>query len=212
MAENFIKSQKPRTSTFFLFYSVFLLLLSLVLPFAYHLDVGPGPDSIRAMTWDYIEASWYSGFRLWDPLDTLPYTVLRLAFAVMVTRVMVGKSTIQKAMLVGTLAELQPVLISAPLTYLIEWPGDPQVPLYIPIPVFFLVGGLILLFVRRDHSRNHEKIVPATDEETEVGMKVVAIMQTVTEDLDDSGKRAWGKMLGTVEEASYPREREPERD
>ena len=27
-------------------------------------------------------------------------------------------------------------------------------------------------------------------------MKVVAIMQTITEDLDDSGKRAWRKILG----------------
>jgi len=188
-----------------------MLLLALVLPFAYHIDVGPGPDSIRAMSWEYIEASWYSGFRLWDPFDTIPYTILRLAFAVMIARAIVGKSTIQRAMLVGLLAELEPVAISAPLTYLIDWPGHPQVPLYIPIPVFFLVGGLILLFIRWKNSRNDEKLVPATDEETEVGMKVVAIMQTVTEDLDDSGKRAWGKMLGTVEEASYPREQEPEK-
>jgi hypothetical protein len=40
---------------------------------------------------------------------------------------------------------------------------------------------------------------PCTDEETEVGMKVVAIMQTVVEELDDSGKRAWEKMLGLSE-------------
>jgi hypothetical protein len=175
------------------------------------MDVGPGPDSIRAMTWDYIEASWYSGFRLWDSLDTLPYTVLRLAFTVMVARAIVGKSTIQKAMLVGILAELQPVVISASLTYLIAWPGNPQVPLYIPIPIFFIVSGLILSFIRWRQSRVNEKLETATDEETEVGMKVVAIMQTVAEDLDDSGKRAWGKMLGTVEEASYPRKQDPEK-
>ncbi len=30
----------------------------------------------------------------------------------------------------------------------------------------------------------------------ETGFKVVAIMQTITEDLDESGKRAWRKMLG----------------
>jgi hypothetical protein len=190
---------------------VFMCVLALFLPFAYHMDVGPGPDSIRAMTWDYIEASWYSGFRLWDSLDTLPYTVLRLAFTVMVARAIVGKSTIQKAMLVGILAELQPVVISASLTYLIAWPGNPQVPLYIPIPIFFIVSGLILSFIRWRQSRVNEKLETATDEETEVGMKVVAIMQTVAEDLDDSGKRAWGKMLGTVEEASYPRKQDPEK-
>lgn len=30
----------------------------------------------------------------------------------------------------------------------------------------------------------------------ETAFKVVAIMQTITEELDESGKRAWRKMLG----------------
>lgn len=34
------------------------------------------------------------------------------------------------------------------------------------------------------------------DSDLEVAFKVVAIMQTVTEDLDESGKRIWRKMLG----------------
>jgi len=42
-------------------------------------------------------------------------------------------------------------------------------------------------------------------------MKVVAIMQTITEDLDDSGKRAWRKMLGTMEVAHHSGEQEPEK-
>jgi hypothetical protein len=194
----------------FISLAVLMIVLALVLPFAYRMDVGPGPDSIRAMTWDYIEASWYSGFRLWDPLDSLPYSILRLVFAVMVARVFVGKSTIGRAMFVGILAELQPVAVSAPLVYLIDWPGEPLAPLYIPIPMLFLIGGIILVYINQNHPLPYEKPVPATDEETEVGMKVVAIMQTVAEDLDDSGKRAWGKMLGTVEEANYPRKQEPE--
>jgi hypothetical protein len=34
------------------------------------------------------------------------------------------------------------------------------------------------------------------DPDLETAFKVVAIMQTITEDLDESGKRAWRKMLG----------------
>ena len=34
------------------------------------------------------------------------------------------------------------------------------------------------------------------EKELETAHKVVAIMQTVAEDLDESGKRAWRKMLG----------------
>lgn len=188
-----------------------MLVLALFLPFAYHMDVGPGPDSIRAMTWEYIEASWYSGFRLWDPLDTLPYTTLRLVFAILVARTLVGASSLRRTIFIGLLGEIQPIAVSAPLIYLIDWPGDPLVPLYIPIPIFLLICAISLFFTRKNYIDTSDTLVPATDEETELGMKVVAIMQTVTEDLDDSGKRAWGKMLGTVEEARYPREKESEK-
>ncbi|MFW9794307.1 MAG: hypothetical protein ACFFEE_08395 [Candidatus Thorarchaeota archaeon] len=40
-----------------------------------------------------------------------------------------------------------------------------------------------------------------TDDESELetAFKVVAIMQTITEDLDEKGRRAWRKMLGIPE-------------
>jgi hypothetical protein len=64
--------------------------------------------------------------------------------------------------------------------------------------------------VKKTLPRSKEEVVPATELETELGMKVVSIMQAVSEDLDDSGKRAWGKMLGILKEARYPRNQEPE--
>jgi hypothetical protein len=38
--------------------------------------------------------------------------------------------------------------------------------------------------------------VEEEEPDLETAFKVVAIMQTITEDLDESGKRAWRKMLG----------------
>lgn len=37
------------------------------------------------------------------------------------------------------------------------------------------------------------------DKDLETAFKVVSIMQTVTEELDETGKRAWRKMLGLDE-------------
>lgn len=125
--------------------TIVLIILALVLPYAYRIDVGPGPDSIRAMTWDYLEASWYSGFRLWNPIDTLPYTLLRIVFAAMLARVYLSITTPRKTFLVGLLAELQPFFVSAPLVFLIDWPGDPLVPLYIPVPIMLILGVILLL-------------------------------------------------------------------
>ena len=42
--------------------------------------------------------------------------------------------------------------------------------------------------------------MPRKDSESEVASKVVAIMQTITEDLDDKGRRALRKLLGIPQE------------
>ncbi|MFX1417023.1 MAG: hypothetical protein ACFFC0_09430 [Promethearchaeota archaeon] len=148
MSINKVGESTSETAVRFSILTTIMLVVVLVIPFAYRIDIGPGPDSIRAMTWDYIEASWYSGFRFWNPFDVLPYTLLRLIFAVMLTRAYLGRTTAKKTLLVGILAELQPFLVSAPLVFLVDWPGggDPWVPLYVPLP-FMLALGVILLLI-----------------------------------------------------------------
>ena len=142
-----VEMSQSENNVRFAFLAAVMLAIAFLLPFAYRVDVGPGPDSIRAMIWDYIESSWYSGFRFWNPFDVLPYTLLRLIFAVMLTRAYLGRTTAKKTLLVGILAELQPFLVSAPLVFLIDWPGgDPWVPLYVPFP-FMLALGVILLLI-----------------------------------------------------------------
>jgi hypothetical protein len=133
---------------------VIMFFLALVLPFAYRIDVGPGPDSIRSMTWDYIESEWFSGFRLWNPLDVFPYTFLRFVFAVFLARFCIGTTTAKKTIITGIIAELQPIIVSAPQVYLIDWTGDPLVPLYIPIPIMLIFGVILILFLKLRHSND----------------------------------------------------------
>ena len=135
-----------------LFTAAITIILTLVLPFAYRIDIGPGPDSIRAMTWDYIESSWYTGFRFWSPLDVFPYTFLRLVFAAYLARFCFGISNAKRTILTGILAELQPFIVSAPQVYLIDWTGDPLVPLYIPMPIMLTLGIILILFLKRRQS------------------------------------------------------------
>ncbi|MHA2209942.1 MAG: hypothetical protein ACXABV_12300 [Candidatus Thorarchaeota archaeon] len=153
LLDNRLSLEEVDTSQFgnntrFAFVAAVMMAIALVLPFAYRVDVGPGPDSIRAMIWDYIESSWYSGFRIWNPLDTLPYTLLRLIFAIMLARLYAGKTSPQRTLMVGVLAEIQPVLVSAPLVFLVDWPGDPWVPLYIPLPIMLMFGVALLLWFK----------------------------------------------------------------
>lgn len=41
-----------------------LLLSAILLPFGYAMDLGPGPNRIRALIWEYLDAPWFSGIRL----------------------------------------------------------------------------------------------------------------------------------------------------
>jgi hypothetical protein len=148
--------KEARSERRFIFWitAVFMIILALVLPFAFRVDIGPGPDSIRAMTWDYIESSWYTGIRLWNPLDTVPYAILRLIFAIYLARFILGTTTARNTILSGILAELQPIVVSAPLTYLIDWPGDPLVPLYIPLPIILMFGIILVLIFKFRHAKD----------------------------------------------------------
>jgi hypothetical protein len=49
------------------------------------------------------------------------------------------------------------------------------------------------------------------EKELETAHKVVAIMQAITEDLDEPGKKAWRKMLG-IKDNSKPSESSQEKD
>ncbi|MHA1924928.1 MAG: hypothetical protein ACXABV_19655 [Candidatus Thorarchaeota archaeon] len=148
-----VDTSQSVNNTRFAFVAAVMMAIALVLPFAYRVDVGPGPDSIRAMIWDYIESSWYSGFRIWNPLDTLPYTLLRLIFALMLARLYAGKTSPRKTFIVGILAEIQPVFVSAPLVFMIDWPSDPWVPLYIPLPIMLMFGVALLLWFKYKQAR-----------------------------------------------------------
>jgi hypothetical protein len=147
-----VSKTTPENGLFLSVIAAFMIILALVLPFAYRVDIGPGPDSIRAMTWDYIESSWYTGFRFWNPLDVFPYTFLRLVFAAYLARFCLGISNAKRTVLTGILAELQPFIVSAPQVYLIDWTGDPFVPLYIPIPIMLTLGIILVLFFKPRHT------------------------------------------------------------
>ncbi len=61
---------------------IVLLASALFLPFGYSLDLGPGPDQVRALTWEYLDAPWFSGFRFMGGriFEFIAYTLPRYVF------------------------------------------------------------------------------------------------------------------------------------
>ena len=136
---------------------IIFALLVFSLPFGYGLDLGPGPDNVRALIWEYIDAPWFSGFRIVSVgtfLTSLLYTFPRFIFLYQIIRFYLNKVSRKSLVLTGTASELFPPLVSAVriVGWLLGWTQPPPplsdhwFPIYVPIPLL-LILGLVLVFV-----------------------------------------------------------------
>ncbi|MGV9104009.1 MAG: hypothetical protein ACOC3C_07840 [Candidatus Thorarchaeota archaeon] len=107
---------------------------------------------IMAMTW-----VWYgSAFGPPMPIplmfiliSSLPFTFMRLVFVYMVNRYYLRKTTRQKTLIAGIIAEAQaPMIYSLPyIIMFILSPGSPYFPMYaIPVPALIIVAFLLMRF------------------------------------------------------------------
>jgi len=134
-----------------------MTILVFLLPFGYRLDIGPGPDSIRALIWEYIEAPWHSGFwfvQVGIFLTSLLYTFPRFIFLYQMIRYYSCKIPRKSVIKIGIVSELFPALVS--ILLIIGWQlgwtqppppfSDPWFPIYVPIPALLIIGlGLVFI-------------------------------------------------------------------
>ena len=92
-----------------------LLATAILLPFGYGLDLGPGPNRIRALVWEYINAPWFSGIRFVQIgliFEAIMYTFPRYIFMVQVFNLYRTHTRTKRMAVVGILGALFPGLIS----------------------------------------------------------------------------------------------------
>jgi hypothetical protein len=133
---------------------VILLVSALLLPFGYRLDLGPGPNGIRALIWEYLDAPWFSGVRFvrsGQVFEALLYTLPRYFFIAQVFNLYRRRSKPKRMAAVGLLGALFPGLLS--LVLIVGWlqgwtqpppPSDHYFPIYIPIPTVSIIGMILL--------------------------------------------------------------------
>lgn len=141
------------------FKALFLFILvasASLLPFGYRLDLGPGPDGIRAVFWEYLDAPWFSGFRLvrlGQIFEALIYTFPTYPYLYQVYQLWFGEVKWKRVVAVGILSAVFPGIIS--LLRILGWIqgwtqpppplSDPYFPIYIPIPSTTLISLLLIL-------------------------------------------------------------------
>lgn len=124
--------------------TIFMILVALFVPFAYHLDLNPyGWNSYEAVLWRYVES--ISSFLLFNnTLNLLPYSFFGLVFIIQMYRYYRGKAGKTSTIIVGLYAQIHPLLLSLPvllrLPFTIAPGGEVMYPVIIPIPVLFIIG------------------------------------------------------------------------
>lgn len=134
---------------------------ALLLPLGYRLDLGPGPDGIRAVLWEYLDAPWFSGIRFvraGQIFEALIYTLPTYPYIYQVYQRCFGTTNRKRLTTLGILSAAFPGITS--LLRVLGWvqgwtqppppQSDPYFPIFIPIPSTVLVGLLLIQLAPTD--------------------------------------------------------------
>ncbi|MHA1509288.1 MAG: hypothetical protein ACTSO6_11355 [Promethearchaeota archaeon] len=130
-----------RKNLIFLFIIIISILIVLLAPFGYHIDLGPGPNSITAMLWDY--SSYYS-FRYFVALRYyVEFYIFRLVILFAIIMFLGEKLSRKWLIILGIIGELIPLILSIPASLLLNSEGENLTPIIISIPMLFVFVILV---------------------------------------------------------------------
>ena len=140
--------------------TILVFLIVLFAPFAIHFDLGPGPNAIEAVVWQYIESSWQVGFWFQNPFRYFDSIIIRVIFPLQFLRYCLGRSSRKVTLLAAAYSELHVALLSLPVY--ISWyfglgvflspDGHPIRPVFLPIPFLFILTVVLIMIDRRRQS------------------------------------------------------------
>ena len=126
--------------------SIFVFLV----PYAYHIDLGPGPDSLVAMLWDLRFDTPEPFYILLRPFEFFfEYHFVRILFMIAFFMFLVGKINTKYILLMGIVTELVVLIISIPRFYILNSEGDNLYPILIPIPTLLVFSFLAIYLLTR---------------------------------------------------------------
>jgi len=120
------------------------ILIVLLAPFGYHVDLGPGPNTITAILWEY------SANRPFRYLVALQYYtefyIFRIVILFAIILFLVEKLSRKWLIILGVIGELIPLVLSIPASLILNSDGDNLSPIIISIPLL-LVFVIVIAFI-----------------------------------------------------------------
>ncbi|MFX0007642.1 MAG: hypothetical protein ACFFAV_13050 [Candidatus Hermodarchaeota archaeon] len=119
-----------------LFFIGFLsLIIVLLAPYGFHIDLGPGPNNLMAILWEYWTLSIIRWFTV---LEYVPYYFFRFITIYYLIRYILDKASLKKTIIMGIINELIPLIISIPAVLILNQDGENYIPIVIPIPTLLV--------------------------------------------------------------------------
>ena len=130
---------------------ILFILIVLIAPYGYHIDLGPGPNGIFAILWD-IQASY--GSQIFESLEYFPFYLFRFVFLYEVFRFFREKISKKCFLLFGFVAEMIPLLISIPGVLFLSPEGENYIPIMISIPILLVFCIVVAYFWSFNKEKN----------------------------------------------------------
>jgi hypothetical protein len=126
--------------------SIFVFLV----PYAYHIDLGPGPDSLVAMLWDLRFDTPVPFYIVLRTLEIFfEYNFVRILFLIVFFIFLSGKLHEKFVIIAGFITELAILIISLPRFYILNPQGDNLFPILIPIPTLLVINILVVFMLKK---------------------------------------------------------------
>jgi len=123
------------------------LIVVFLIPYGYHIDLGPGPDAIQAIIWEIYGLGDDVIFRLTIPSRIyIEYNFFRYAVLIGIIIYYFLNCRRMYILIVAIIGELIPLIISIPGFFILNETGDNLIPIIIPIPSL-LAFILMLIFL-----------------------------------------------------------------
>ena len=117
----------------------FIILLTIIIvfltPFGYHIDLGPGPNSIIAIIWDYsteYNIRYFVALRYY-----FEFYIFRIILLFVLTGFLLGKISKKWILITAGIAELIPLILSIPASIFLNSEGENSSPIIFPYPFYW---------------------------------------------------------------------------
>ena len=131
---------------------VLSFIIVLLAPFGYHVDLGPGTNSIMSIIWDY---SFEYNFRFFLALRFhLEYCFFRFVVLIAIILYFIEKITRKWLIILSVIGELIPLILSIPASIMLNNQGENLYPIIIPIPILLLYVILIAQIFKNKKKKN----------------------------------------------------------